>query len=75
MKFGMLVVGLWENHKSLDELAQTKRCFFWDTLMSIQWQENVIKRTFAFGRLGDLFYFSQCILYVVIKYLSHMYHA
>ena len=29
MKFGMLVVGLGENHKSIDELAQTESFFFY----------------------------------------------
>ena len=29
MKFDMLVIGLGENHRSIDELAQTKKkCFF-----------------------------------------------
>ena len=32
MKFGMLFIGLGENHRSIDELAQTKKCFFGDTL-------------------------------------------
>ena len=27
MKFGMLVIGLEENRRSIDELAQTKKCF------------------------------------------------
>ena len=27
MKFGMLVIGLGENHRSIDELARTKKCF------------------------------------------------
>ena len=37
LKFGMPVIGLEENHKPIDELAQTKKkvFFFWDALMSV----------------------------------------
>ena len=34
MKFGMLVNGLEENHRSIDELKQTKKK--WDTLVPVR---------------------------------------
>ena len=39
MKFGMLVIGLGENHMPIDDLAQTKM-FFYTRMITLQRLEN-----------------------------------
>ena len=40
-----LVIGLGENHRSIDELAQTRKKLFWDTLLAITAAETDRKFT------------------------------
>ena len=47
MKFGMLVIGLGENHKSIDELARTIFFFLGDPTVPCVLQLHVFKYLFS----------------------------